>query len=1819
MSLRRLTAGSGYDYLTRQVAAMDSTEKGHTSLASYYSEKGEVPGRWVGSGMTGIDGLNAGDIVTAEQMQALFGTGMHPLAMERSRVLFEQGASATEILKQTRLGTPFKVYDSDVSPFRIEVARRLEALNQARGLARDALTSSEDRARVRSEVALEMFIKELRRAPLDARELTGFLAKLSRQKTTAVAGFDLTFSPVKSVSTLWAVAEPPLAARIERAHHAAVADALRFIETRALYTRTGRGGVQQVDVRGLVAAAFTHRDSRAGDPDLHTHVAVANKVQTLTDGRWLSIDSRVLHKAIVAASETYNTALERHLAADLGLRFTERASTDPRKRPVREIIGVDHRLNERWSSRRKSIEVRRRELATRFQHDHGRAPTPVEAIALAEQATLETREAKHEPRSLAEQRATWNTEAREVLGGTRGIHAMIAKALHPARARKVRLDDAWVDRTAQEVVERVEQDRSVWQSWHLISQAQRQVRAAEVAVDQVEALTERVVEQAMRVHSVALGTPDPITDPEPLRRRDGASVYTVAGSQHYTSRRILAAEQRLVTAAGRRDGMQVPGPAVDLSLLQSQADGMPLNPGQAMLVREMATSGARLQLAIAPAGSGKTTAMNALARAWTHAGGTVLGLAPSATAAATLRDQIGAHADTLAMVVTSLQKGSLPAWLAALGPKSLVIIDEAGMAGTLTLDTVISHVLAKGGSVRLIGDDQQLAAIEAGGVLRDIEAQHGALRLTELVRFADQAEGSASLALRDGRPEALGFYLDNHRIHVGDETTMTDDVFSAWSADRTRGLDSIMLAPTRELVAELNQRARTQRLAGDTPAVEIDLPDGNRASAGDVIITRTNERRLRVAATDWVKNGDRWTVQDITDAGIRARHLRSGRHVTLPPDYITESVELGYASTTHTAQGITADTMHGLLAGSESRQQAYTMLTRGRLANHSYLVVVSDGDPHTAIHPEVINPLTPTDLLERILGRDESPVSATTQLRDAGDPRTQLKDAADRYTDAIAFAATHAAGDLGVRALERRVEAALPGLTDAAGWQALLSELLMVQADGRDPVAALARACAEPITTAYDPASVLAWRITDNEWRGRRGPLPWLPALPKQLEHHPDWGTYLTARAQHITDLADAVHRQTQVSATAPAWLTSVAAQPPDSLIADVEVWRAAHGIPAGDQRPTGDRQHSDAAARWQRHLDKRLHTVQSAALDEWGHVLAGIAPALLQDGFAPTLARRLSQLSASGIPARHLLDQAAGDGPLPDDHAAAALWWRISRHVSPAVAPDDNSRHHLATHWFSRFTAALGTERSHELQVSPWWPALVTTIERGLQRGWALDALLADAANLDQDGHLDRCQAWVWRLSLLTDPIAPDDLSEAGRTDEPPADLWDGYTPADPELILANPAGLLPLDELEPPAEEVEDVELSVEAALAIEAMIRDHLGVPEPTDADIRRMQDRANAWHDCPATPERLAHINELTAHYYEQCFTDSWARPYLIERFHQDLAGSTFRPGYAPDGWTGLITHLRRQGVTDPEMLAAGVATTASTGRLIDRFRDRVVFPITHQGQILGFVGRRNPTHPDDQHGPKYLNTPDTPLYHKGAQLFAAGDAGSEAIPVLVEGPMDAIAVTIATDSQAIGLAPLGTGLTDQQAAQLHALSRAPVIATDADHAGRAAAERDYWILAPWGSDPLHARLPEGMDPADLVAGGSAQHLIAAIRAARPLVYALVDEILSIGQQPESALKALRVVATQPPAQWATGVEHVAEHTRVPATLLQSALVSLVHAWNTDPYRAAQQFASQMDRTNSHQPAEQVARLSEPQRSLEQRHTTKPAAPQASQRR
>jgi TrwC relaxase len=242
MSIHKLTAGSGYDYLTRQVAALDATAKGHIGLASYYAERGESPGVWVGAGLAGIDGLEAGDAVTGEQMLALFGAGMHPLATQRLEQLRDADLTEANIRRAARLGVPFKISDTEPGRFRVEVAKRIAAFNEEAGLPADWPISPTERARIRTEVARELFAAEHGRPPVDARELAGTIAKHSRPAAQTIAGFDLTFSPVKSVSTMWAVADPSVAAQIERAHHAAVHDALRFLEEHALFTREGAQG-----------------------------------------------------------------------------------------------------------------------------------------------------------------------------------------------------------------------------------------------------------------------------------------------------------------------------------------------------------------------------------------------------------------------------------------------------------------------------------------------------------------------------------------------------------------------------------------------------------------------------------------------------------------------------------------------------------------------------------------------------------------------------------------------------------------------------------------------------------------------------------------------------------------------------------------------------------------------------------------------------------------------------------------------------------------------------------------------------------------------------------------------------------------------------------------------------------------------------------------------------------------------------------------------------------------------------------------------------------------------------------------------------------------------------------------------------------------------------------------------------------------------------------------------------------------------------------------------------------------------------------------
>ncbi len=320
-----------------------------------------------------------------------------------------------------------------------------------------------------------------------------------------------------------------------------------------------------------------------------------------------------------------------------------------------------------------------------------------------------------------------------------------------------------------------------------------------------------------------------------------------------------------------------------------------------------------------------------------------------------------------------------------------------------------------------------------------------------------------------------------------------------------------MLAATRDQATTLNTRAQTHTHhpprptphpppGGAVPAGgSVRLGDGTHAYVGDLVITRRNNRALRTSATDFVKNGDRWRVTHThPDGRLTVTHQHTRARLTLPANYVAHWVDLGYATTINTAQGVTADTSHTLLTGAESREQMYTALTRGRHANHAYLHVVGAGDPHTLIHPTTTHPVTPTEILAGILARDTTARSVTTHRRDQHDPRALIADAADRYLDALHVAADTTTPHTVRDALDSGADQLHPHLTSAPAWPTLRAHLLLHHtAGGPHPLTTLTTLTrGRDLADAADPAAVLHWRLHPHP-SDEAGPLPWLPPIPR--------------------------------------------------------------------------------------------------------------------------------------------------------------------------------------------------------------------------------------------------------------------------------------------------------------------------------------------------------------------------------------------------------------------------------------------------------------------------------------------------------------------------------------------------------------------------------------------------------------------------------------------------------------------------------------------------------------------------------------------------
>ncbi|WP_405183720.1 relaxase domain-containing protein (plasmid) [Nocardia sp. NBC_01377] len=1298
MSLAKIASGDGYEYYVRHIATNDANERGEQKLADYYSERGESPGRWWGTGLMDltvfdenediVTAVFAGDEVTESQMWALFGRGLHPnaesliaeeVAAKRAEGFTARTAQAHAIKIKARIGSPFIKPTADEFSYRGELRRAYQAWNVEHSRDPHAPIPETDREYIATEVAQAMFHDEHGHDPRDEAELSTWVAKASRPKSKRIAGFDLTFTPVKSVSALWALSSPKVAAQIEAAHHAAISDALRFLELHATYTRVGRGGVAQVEVGGLIATMFDHRDSRAGDPDLHTHVVISNKVRRKT-GQWGALDGRMIYQHAVTASEIYNTRLEHHLETMVGgVAFVEREGRDADKRPIRELAGFDPRLGAAWSARAEAINARLAVMTTDFQNRHGREPSPKELWRMAEEATLSTRGAKHHARSRAEQRTEWRIEARRVLGTAARVNGMVSAMLShepPVRAT------VWTEQLAGEVVDVVAEQRATWQAHHIRAEAVRQLRGR-VAPHAFDDTLHEVVALALG-DGLSIRRVDPAPPTPGLVRSDGTSVYTRAESTKYTSPQIVAAEGRLLATAQLDGGHVIPAAAIELAEVEYAANGRRLNPGQRALVHACATSGRRFMAAVAPAGTGKTTGMKVLVTAWNAEGGNAIGIAPTASAAATFAAETGVEATmTVDLLLTLAEHG--PERLPVIDSRTLVILDEAGLTSTLKLDAAIEYLTSRGATVRAIGDTRQLSAVAAGGIIRDIVETSDSPTLTKVVRFADPGEAAAGLAIRDGDPAGLAYYFDHSRVQVGTLSENLAAAFRAWRADHAQGRDAAMLAPTRALVSELNALARAERihraeLHGEFLGPETVLADGHCASVGEVIATRRNDRRLRISDTDYVRNGYRWTVQAVHDDGaITATHLGSRRRVTLPADYVRDHVGLGYASTIDSAQGMTVDRCHGVLTGRESRAQLYVMLTRGRGGNYMYLATATAVDEHAAHAYEAVHPPTALDLLTDILTREGTQVSATTQDRLDADPRQHLAHAADAYHHALTEIAETRVGAGRLAEYAAHAEQLVPDITDAQAWPVLRAHLALLELAGADPLQTLTDAAAKrELGSAADPAAVLDWRIdsTGGHSQTGRGPLPWLPAIPDALDRDSTERQHLVARAEQITALAAAIADQSRATTgvDVPVWAQGLHDADP-ALTAGLAIWRAAHRVPDLDRRPTGPRQYPVAERREQQRLDQvvadRIGN-QDAYARRWRPVVDTVDGRIAADPYWPTLAREFSRAADTAgidIPAAV---RAAHDGrQLPAEQPAAALRWRMTEILdTPAPEP---------------------------------------------------------------------------------------------------------------------------------------------------------------------------------------------------------------------------------------------------------------------------------------------------------------------------------------------------------------------------------------------------------------------------------------------------------------------------------------------------------------------------------------------------------------------
>jgi len=839
-------------------------------------------------------------------------------------------------------------------------------------------------------------------------------------KLATVAGFDLTFSVPKSVSSMWALADEGTQAIILACHKAAIVDTISYAERSVFGSRSGVDGVVSEEVTGVVATAFTHWDSRDGDPQLHDHVVVLNRAKSVSDGKWRSLDSKALYKSIVTLSELHQGILMDHLTAALGVGW------DTRQRRHSELVrweidGVSEQLMAEFSSRTQAIQEALDTMVAKYVEDHGHEPDEIQRGKLAQWATLQTRDAKQH-RSLESMVRDWHARAEKHVE-TRGVWITSLRNRNDLPPlRHTDLTTEMLATAATFCTQTVAGKRATYGEKNLMNEAVRLLHGVRFAssTDRIAA-AERIAELGI-AQSIQLTPSEKQHTPGRWKRADGTSKLRPRNHLLFTSQTVLDAEDRLLAA-----GRTMSGPVVSMTTVARICDG-PVGPEQveisteqALAVEAVSRSGRVCDVLVGPAGAGKTTAMAAVLAVWEaeHGAGSVVGLAPSAAAAEVLGDELGIGTENLSKwlhehrlvpekeakrdeiansIATSLNPAasvvtrrellvSLSDDIKKWSPRSgqLFIVDEASLAGTLALDELVDAVSQAGAKVLLVGDWGQLSAVDAGGAFsllaRDIGSKVASLG--EIRRFKESWEKRASLALRVGQEHIISEYEHHGRVNGGGREELLNQLYSAWKADVEAGKTSLMLAADGLTVAALNQRARADRVAaGQVVEDGLAIRGEGVAGVGDEVTTRQNTRRLSLGK-GWVKNGDRWVVTATNaDGSMVVSRLGSHGSVVLPADYVREHVELAYASTAHRAQGRTVDTAHAYISPRTVREVLYVSTTRGREGNQLYVDTEFEPDEDTA-HKGMQPPRTPHDVLAGVLRHEGADVSAhSTQVRE---------------------------------------------------------------------------------------------------------------------------------------------------------------------------------------------------------------------------------------------------------------------------------------------------------------------------------------------------------------------------------------------------------------------------------------------------------------------------------------------------------------------------------------------------------------------------------------------------------------------------------------------------------------------------------------------------------------------------------------------------------------------------------------------------------------------------------------------------------------------